>query len=185
LRGFGLLQRDRNFFSYQDTEAQYHRRPGVWVEPAGDWGAGRIRLTELPAQGEYGDNIVACWEPAQPLTPGTPLDVSWTLHWFMDDRLRPPLARCVNTFAAGSRVLLDFVGENLRDADAKTLVADVTCGNGTVRNQHVMANPDLGGWRVGFDVTPAGTERTVELTVTLRDTAGRALSETWMYQLTR
>ena len=33
-RGFGLMQRDRNFSSYEDLEARYELRPSIWVEPA-------------------------------------------------------------------------------------------------------------------------------------------------------
>lgn len=184
LQGFGLLQRERHFSSYQDTEALYHHRPSVWVEPTGDWGAGRIRLTELPAHGEYGDNVVACWEPVQPLIPGKPLNAAWTLHWFMEDHMQPTMARCVNTFVAGRRVLLDFAGGELRGTDDKPVAADVSFDNGAIRNLHVIATPDVGGWRVGFDVVPAETNRMSALTVTLRAaTGGRILSETWMYQL--
>jgi glucans biosynthesis protein len=32
-RGFGLLQRDRNFDHYQDDGVYYDRRPSLWVEP--------------------------------------------------------------------------------------------------------------------------------------------------------
>ena len=32
-RGFGLLQRDRNFDHYQDDGVFYDRRPSVWIEP--------------------------------------------------------------------------------------------------------------------------------------------------------
>ena len=39
-RGFGLIQRDRKYESYQDLEAHYHLRPSAWVEPVGNWGAG-------------------------------------------------------------------------------------------------------------------------------------------------
>ena len=34
-RGFGLLQRDRNFNHYQDDGVFYDKRPSVWVEPLG------------------------------------------------------------------------------------------------------------------------------------------------------
>jgi glucan biosynthesis protein len=40
-RGFGLMQRLRDFSAYADLEAKYnHRRPSVWTEPQGDWDAG-------------------------------------------------------------------------------------------------------------------------------------------------
>jgi periplasmic glucans biosynthesis protein len=38
-RGFGLVQRDRNFDHYQDLEAVYQQRPSVWIEPLGPWGS--------------------------------------------------------------------------------------------------------------------------------------------------
>ena len=33
------MQRDRNYASYEDTEARYEMRPSAWVTPIGDWGA--------------------------------------------------------------------------------------------------------------------------------------------------
>ena len=33
IRGFGLLQRDRDFVHYLDDSVFYERRPSVWVEP--------------------------------------------------------------------------------------------------------------------------------------------------------
>ena len=39
-RGFGLLQRDREFDHYQDDGTFYNKRPSLWVEPLGNWGQG-------------------------------------------------------------------------------------------------------------------------------------------------
>ena len=50
-KGFGLMQRDRDFANYQDDGAFYNRRPGIWVEPKGDWGAGAVELVEIPDRG--------------------------------------------------------------------------------------------------------------------------------------
>src|SRR5262249_23723287 len=41
-RGFGLMQRERDFDRYQDTGASLQARPSLWVEPAGDWGEGEV-----------------------------------------------------------------------------------------------------------------------------------------------
>jgi glucans biosynthesis protein len=60
-RGFGLMQRDRNFDHYQDDGVFYDRRPSVWVEPKGNWGRGVVMLVEIPASDETSDNIVAFW----------------------------------------------------------------------------------------------------------------------------
>src|SRR5204863_43498 len=52
IRGFGLMQRERDFNAYQDLFNQYHRTPSVWVEPHGHWGEGEINLVELPTKYE-------------------------------------------------------------------------------------------------------------------------------------
>ena len=62
-RGFGLLQRDRDFANYQDIETRSELRPSAWVEPRGDWGDGHVELVEIPTDTELVDNIVAFWVP--------------------------------------------------------------------------------------------------------------------------
>ena len=74
-RGFGLVQRDRAFGSYEDLEARYELRPSVWVEPVGSWGAGRVELVQIPTPDETNDNIVAYWVPQQALRPGVAVRV--------------------------------------------------------------------------------------------------------------
>ena len=39
IRGFGLLQRDRNFDDYQDLFNSYQNAPSVWVDPTRPIGA--------------------------------------------------------------------------------------------------------------------------------------------------
>lgn len=51
-RGFGLLQRDRNFDHYQDDGVFYERRPSLWVEPKSSWDKGSVQLVELPTPDE-------------------------------------------------------------------------------------------------------------------------------------
>ena len=80
-RGFGLLQRDRNFDHYQDDGAFYDRRPSLWVEPKSGWGKGSIQLVEIPTVDETFDNIVAFWNPADTPQPGQELLFSYRLHW--------------------------------------------------------------------------------------------------------
>ena len=65
-KGFGLLQRDRNFDHYQDDGVFYDRRPSVWVEPHRRLGRGRrSQLVEIPTDDEIHDNIVAYWVPGE------------------------------------------------------------------------------------------------------------------------
>jgi Periplasmic glucans biosynthesis protein len=47
-RGFGLLQRGRDFSHYEDLDDRYDKRPSAWIEPKGDWGKGSVDLVEIP-----------------------------------------------------------------------------------------------------------------------------------------
>jgi glucans biosynthesis protein len=64
-KGFGLLQRDRDFDHYQDDGVFYDRRPSLWVEPKAGWGKGSVQLVEIPTADETFDNIVAFWNPEE------------------------------------------------------------------------------------------------------------------------
>ena len=79
-RGFGLLQRDRNFSDYQDLELAYELRPSYWIEPRDDWGEGKVELLELPTGDETNDNIVAAWAPSEGLDPGKAADLRLPDH---------------------------------------------------------------------------------------------------------
>ncbi len=57
-RGYGLLQRDRDFDHYQDDGAYYNKRPSAWVAPTGNWGRGAVQLISIPTADETMDNIV-------------------------------------------------------------------------------------------------------------------------------
>src|SRR5690625_3003467 len=63
VRGFGLMQRDRNFDHYQDLGLEYEKRPSAWIEPKGDWGDGHLELVEIPSDSEMNDNIALYWVP--------------------------------------------------------------------------------------------------------------------------
>ena len=65
------MQRARELGDYADLEAHYHKRPGLWVEPKGDWGRGAVTLVEIPTDKEIYDNIVAYWRPAEPIPAGS------------------------------------------------------------------------------------------------------------------
>jgi glucans biosynthesis protein len=81
IRGFGLLQRDRDFDHYQDDGVFYDRRPSVWIEPQGDWGPGEVQLVELANTDEIFDNIVAYWQPAELPVAGTEMNFDYRMYW--------------------------------------------------------------------------------------------------------
>lgn len=84
-KGFGLLQRGREFSRYEDLDDRYDLRPSAWIEPKGDWGKGTVELVEIPTPDETNDNIVAFWNPETQPEVGKPLDFAYRLHWTMDE----------------------------------------------------------------------------------------------------
>ncbi len=187
-RGFGLLQRDRDFIHYDDIVANYHLRPSAWVEPVGDWGAGTIRLLEIPTRDETNDNIVACWVPAKLPALGEPLAYEYRLHWFMDATARPPAGHVASTRQGAvldhperRRFVVDFAGENL-DQYGANLEAVVTVGAGAKLDNGVFVQKiaPLGVWRTAFVLVPDGSGRPVELRCFLRKD-NTVLTETWSH----
>jgi glucans biosynthesis protein len=188
--GFGLVQRDRRFSSYEDLEANYHLRPSTWVEPVGAWGRGVVRLVELPTPDETNDNIVAFWQPAELPAPGEPLELEYRLHWFID-QIKPPAGYTVSTRightqtheADVTRFNVDFDGPYLHNQpDDPAIEALVTVGEGaTLVHQTIQKNRFNGTWRVAFALRPDGSGRPVELRCFLRKPP-HVLTETWTYR---
>ncbi|MEZ4326049.1 MAG: glucan biosynthesis protein [Polyangiales bacterium] len=176
-RGFGLLQRDRDFDNYQDLEAHYHARPSAWVEPLDDWGPGALRLLEIATELETDDNIVAMW------VPDTVPDDGLALRYRMafGDAVGPTAASHVVSTrveprATGQvRFLVDFVGPGLVDTSNVELV--LTSGAATILEAHVEPNPHTGGVRASFVLEAT---RPAELRAFLRR-GDHTVSETWSY----
>ena len=192
-RGFGLLQRDRDFDHYQDFETRAERRPSVWVAPKGEWGPGRITLVEIPTRDDTNDNVVVFWVPKTPLQPGTEHRFAYDLDWYDDDPNQPPGGRTVSTrvdrgtVEDGYRFVIDFEGQALERLPAETVLEGViTIGSGdgseaTVVEQQVVKNPVTGGWRLVFQVQPK-TRDAFDIRAFLRKGTD-ASTETWSYVL--
>lgn len=197
IRGFGLMQRDRLFSNYQDIDLAYQARPSYWIEPKGDWGAGRVELVELATRDETADNIVAAWLPAEPVEPDRPVTFAYTLHAGTDFASMPPLGRVRNTFSApvgalgavreqrhhGSRrFLIDFAGGPL-DAYVnrpEALQVRVDIKGGKAIRSFLTPNPQLPGLRAIIDVKGINGE-TIFMDAALR-AGDTALTETWTYR---
>ncbi len=188
VRGFGLLQRDRNFDHYQDLEAHYHQRPSVWVEPVGNWGRGSVVLVELPTPDETQDNIVAFWTPEKCPAVGEPYTFEYDLHWMTDAGRRPPAGQVVATRPTTvmnrpdlKRFVVDFAGSVLSRL-TEGIEGVVTVGEGaTLEGVNVQRNPYDGSWRLAFEVKPDGGGKPVELRAFLRR-GDDILTETWSYR---
>jgi len=96
-RGFGLIQRDRDFQHYQDLAMNYNLRPSAWVTPHGDWGKGALQLIQLVTNNPNTDNVVLQWHPNTAPKAGDRLELSYTIDFYMNDANRPPLAYAIQT----------------------------------------------------------------------------------------
>jgi glucans biosynthesis protein len=191
-KGFGLIQRDRAFSSYEDLETRYDLRPTVWVEPRGDWGPGTVRLVEIPTNDETNDNIVAFWCPEKKVTGGSKLAFSYRLHWCSDMPFRPDAAQVVATRAGesgvpgranntkGRKFAIEFQGGALGSlSPSDPIEAVVSVQHGKAQPAIVEQMPRPATWRTIFDVVADGPEP-VELRCYLKF-GETALTETWSY----
>jgi glucans biosynthesis protein len=181
-RGFGLMQRDREFKNYEDG-VYYDRRPSLWVEPLDDWGRGAVQLIEIPTDDEIHDNIVAMWVPQAPARAGAEYNLRYRLHWLADEPRPGPLARCVATRLGNGgqpgqprprgvrKFLVEFLGGPLATIPFGVKPEPVLWASrgGFTDYRLTEAVPDgvIGHWRTQFDLQVEGDEP-VELRCYLR-----------------
>ncbi len=208
-QGFGLMQNDSIFDHYQDLPARFDRRPSLWVEPVGDWGAGHLELIEIPSSQEIHDNILAFWVADEPKNiNGADPDrrFAYRLYWMAPGVIPHQLGRVVATRQVPSpkrdyfTFLLDFESEELNSISAETGLASVVDAGpeATVGRKALIKNPVTGGWRLQFDVSPTqengvmqslmsarGDRRCLPLRAFLKkgENLSEPLTETWLYDL--
>lgn len=200
-RGFGLLQRGREFSRYEDLDDRYDLRPSAWIEPKGDWGKGKVELVEIPTRDETNDNIVAFWSPDERPEPGQPLEYAYRMHWTLDE---PALHEPGNAWVAQTlqstgenkqanlirqtdesiTLLVDFEGPELAKLPADTaLQPNVSIGdNAELMENGLRYNPATKGWRLTLRFKVKDPKQPVEMRAALSQ-ADKTLSETWSYQL--
>jgi glucans biosynthesis protein len=186
-KGFGLLQRERDFAQYQDTAANLQARPSLLVEPSEDWGDGEVRLIEIPSQSETNDNIGAFWVSRWPAKKGERKQYLYKLSALKDEPMLSPAGRVVATRTSAvsyapkqRRLVIEFSGGDLPSLEPQQPVeSDVSVTNGKVARTYVEALPWTRNWRLFIDFEPDG-KNPIELRakLTLR---GLPMTETWTY----
>ncbi|WP_244868258.1 glucan biosynthesis protein G [Pseudomonas sp. WP18] len=185
-RGFGLLQRGRDFSHYEDLDDRYDKRPSAWIEPKGDWGKGTVDLVEIPTADETNDNIVAFWSPEKLPEPGQPLDFSYRLHWTLDEASlhSPDSAWVKQTLRSTGDVkqsnlirqpdgsvayLVDFEGPSLQalpeDAEVRSQVS--VGDNAEIVENSVRYNPETKGWRLTLRMKIKDAKQATEMRAAL------------------
>ena len=186
-KGFGLVQRERDYAAFQDDVEHWERHPTLWVEPLGDWGEGVVQLIEIPSDAEVNDNILAYWRPKAPLAAGSEVALAYRQFWCWQMPERPPLAAVTATrVGKGSggrrrRFLVDFAGDML-GGPLPDLKPVATTAPGTLVGLRLWAYPERKTVRVAFELDPGG-ENACEMRLLL-ETGGKPSSETWLYRWT-
>jgi len=197
LKGFGLMQRDRGFASYEDTEARYELRPSAWITPVGDWGPGRVEMLQFTTPDETHDNVAAYWVPEKMPAPGQSLDIAWQISWQGKNQQLPPNGwvtqsrRGIGYAKAGTdltgqvQFVIDFAGPALAALaeDAKVEAISSADGNGRVLESIAYKNPATGAWRMTLRVQRLNPAQPVELRAFLKHD-NHTVSETWTNLIT-
>ncbi|RYF06240.1 MAG: glucan biosynthesis protein G [Comamonadaceae bacterium] len=200
-KGFGLLQRGREFSRYEDLRDRYDLRPSAWIEPQGDWGKGHVTLMEIPTPDETNDNIVAYWTPDKPLRRGQMQQFAYRMHWTTDE---PALhsagnawvkqtlhseseqlqANLIRKLDGASAFLIDFEGPALaQPATAIAINPHVSVdSNAQLLGVDIQRNPAIQGWRVTVRVHVKNPALPVEIRAALMQ-GDKPISETWSYQI--
>jgi len=200
-KGFGLLQRGRDFAQYEDLDDHYEQRPSVWIEPKGEWGKGKVELVEIPTPDETNDNIVAFWTPDEQPKPGEPMEFDYRMHWTKDERaqLGQDIAWVKQTMRSAGEVkqpnltrkldgsialLVDFEGPSLEALKPDAAVASNFSinDNAEVLDNHLQYNKATKGWRMTVRFKVKDPKQAVEMRAALVE-GDKTLSETWSYQL--
>lgn len=184
LAGFGLLQRDRDFASYQDIESRFEARPSLWVTPIRGFEDGFVELVEIPSIEEIHDNVVAYFVPRKVLEAGERREFEYTLSVPSGDPPRDPALLVLESTRIHARkagemslFVLDYISSASGD-DAALPEAEARASDGAVTSVVVQRNPVSKGVRVTFEWR--GESERVDLSVRLKR-EGSACAETWLY----
>ncbi|HWI57784.1 MAG TPA: glucan biosynthesis protein G [Bacillota bacterium] len=190
IKGFGLLQRERDFANYQDLFNLYQQVPSVWVEPHGHWGEGEVNLVELSTHYEGLDNIVTFWDPKEKPQPMQPYRFGYTLYWTRETDVKLSPNKVVATRVGADprdpnsvQFVLDFAGPKLiQIPDNAQPQAIASCSdNAVIAESQVFRNTFNGTWRVMLKLSPkASNKDPVDLRCTLKK-GEEVLTETWTY----
>lgn len=189
IRGFGLLQRERDFVNYQDIFNLYQQVPSVWVEIDERWGEGEVNLIELSTQYEGLDNVVAFWDPKVKPQPLRPYQFAYRLHWTRDTDYLSPNRVVATRLGVDPRdpqrrtFVIDFAGPKLNalPADSPPDAVASCSTNASIADCQAFRNPFLNTWRVTLKLEPKPDNKDpVDIRCTLRK-GDEVLSETWTY----
>ena len=200
LKAFGLIQRNRDPHAYADSEAYYHRRPSLLIEPKTPWPAGGVELLRLPASHEGIDNIGAFYILDKPPQDGESLELEYRIHvcddeydirWHDADLKESNLERRARFLTSNIRqvkpglwkvrLLVEDTGtrlESIAHDDIEEKMVSLWMESGRLQSLEVKRSAQ--GVIVDFEVE-SKPDRAFELLLRLTD-GQRDLTEVWCYR---
>jgi len=188
-KGYGLMQRDRDFSHYQDLNSLFHQMPSVWVQPVKGFNQGAVSLIQQPTHNDQSDNVMAYWSPKTSPRPLEPVEIEYVLRWMTYSPELPPVGRCVSTRvdlqdeANRREIFLDFAGgplDKVKQGEMPTPEVLSPNGAATISNVKIERNEFGKSWRVSFLAERNEEKKPIELRCRVL-VNGAPASETWTY----
>lgn len=193
-KAFAMLQRDIQYSHYLDSEAHYHKRPGLLVEPIEGFNSGRLELLEIPTNSETHDNIVSYWVNDKPVVKGDMLKVSYNMRTLSSNANLQEQPWVLRTLQGSSRLpgepedddiltrrfVIDFANPSSLNVDFSALSAQVSASNASVDQVRVFDSNFGKEIRATFLVTPNDEDEVVDMRLNLIQN-GKVIGETWSF----
>jgi glucans biosynthesis protein len=184
-KGYGLIQRDRDFASYEDANIKYHQRPSAWVEPNKSFGKGTLQLFRFPTKLDSDDNVTMIWVPDEIPEIGQPINVEYTIYW----NVNPPkkiiyvVSTRSNQVKDGERqFFIDFKGESLQSFNERYLPTPVVESWNEpidISNVNLQMIPESEKIRLSFSIPSKHSLKSTELKAYLKEKE-EVISEIWI-----
>lgn len=184
-KGYGLIQRDKNFSSYEDTNMKYQLRPSAWIEPDISFGKGQLQLYRFPTNQDSDDNVTLIWIPSKLPNLGEPLHLSYTISWNdpEPENIGSVVATRTNISKDGDKqFLIDYKGgklESFNDENLPTPVVEVSNETFEVSNISIQRIPESEKIRLSFQIPAKYANKTTELKAFIKD-KNEIITETWI-----
>jgi periplasmic glucans biosynthesis protein len=195
IKGFGLIQRDRQFDHYNDLELDYEKRPSYWIEPNHNWDEGVVELIELATKDETADNIVCAFVPSKPLEAGQSTAFSYRIRAMSAGLSLHNLGYVHDTFSApafalGSneqqsaltrRFMVDFVGGDVGYylKNPSQVRINASAQQAQVFRSFLVPHPKINGFRAMIDVRFEPDQ--IGIIQAFLQVDQKAITETWNY----
>ena len=191
IKYFGLVQRERNYESYETPFMAQQLMPDVWVTPKSGFADGKVMLVQMNTDSIDKLNIFAFWTPSYKLEANKAYNFEYTISWSMSAPSEN-LGRAVDTRIGEedniTEFAIKFTGDQLQKLPAITnLTPNIKLsGNIQIEGQcQVLKDPYDNSWRVIIPVSKGTEKESPDAPTTIYCTLMNnktPVTETWYYK---